>query len=147
MGIKKDNSIEIPEDISMVGWYKHGATPGSKGGSTVIIGHRDGTDPEPGAFYSLNKIRVKDSIVIEYSNYTSLYVVKKIRVIDRDKFYKIAKDIFSSNGNTKVALISCTGLYDKYGGGYQKNIIIIAEPLTGYPWIHYNIDTKKVNSL
>ena len=129
MGIKKDKSIEIPEDISVVGWYKYGATPGSKGGSTVIVGHRDGTDPEPGAFYSLEKIRVKNSIVIEYLDYTLLYVVKDVAVIEKSKLSKISKDIFYSNGKTKIVLISCIGPYDKKNGGYQRNIIVTAELL------------------
>jgi LPXTG-site transpeptidase (sortase) family protein len=123
-----------------VGWYKYGAAPGSKGGSTVIVGHRDGTDPEPGAFYYLNKLNSKNSIVVEYLNYTAIYAVKSVNIISKKNFYKISKDIFSLKGKPRITLISCIGPYDKNKGGYQKNIIVTAEPLTGYPWILYNRD-------
>ena len=100
-----------------------------RGGSTVIVGHRDGTDPEPGAFYFLEKIRANNSIVIEYLDYTLLYVVKDVAVIEKSKLSKISKDIFYSNGKTKIVLISCIGPYDKKNGGYQRNIIVTAELL------------------
>lgn len=138
VGVKKDNSLSIPENISTVGWYKYGAAPGSKGGSTVIVGHRDGADPEPGAFYSIGKLRLSDLIIIRYKNYTAMYQVKNIKLIDRNKFYRISKEVFSFTGNPMVRLISCIGPYDKKWGGYKQNVIVTAIPLTGYPWIHYN---------
>ena len=138
VGVKKDNSLSIPENISTVGWYRHGAAPGSKGGSTVIVGHRDGIDPEPGAFYYIGKLRLSDLIVIRYKNYTAMYQVKNIKLIDRNKFYRISKEVFSLTGNPRVRLISCIGPYDKKWGGYKQNVIVTATPLTGYSWIHYN---------
>ncbi len=129
VGIEKDNSIQIPDDISKVGWYKHGAAPGSKGGSVVIVGHRDSDDPEPGAFYFLNNLMINDSIIINYSNYTLSYKVKKIKIINKNQFYKISKDVFSLTGRPRLALISCFGPYKK-NIGYENNIVVIADMLT-----------------
>jgi LPXTG-site transpeptidase (sortase) family protein len=131
VGLQDKNTIQIPDDISKVGWYKYGAAPGSQGGSTVIVGHRDGSGPEPGAFYSLNRIKVGDSIEIHHSNYIKkTYIVKKILKIDKIKFYTIANKIFSLSGKPKLNLISCAGTYNKKWGGYKQNIIITAIPLT-----------------
>jgi LPXTG-site transpeptidase (sortase) family protein len=140
VGVRGDNSINIPENVSTVGWYKHGAAPGSKGGSVVIVGHRDDTDPEPGAFYSINKLKKGHMIIIEYNNYTLFYTVKYINLIDKNMFYKISNKVFSLTGKPKLRLISCIGPYNKKWGGYKQNIIVTAEPLTKYPWMHYNIN-------
>ena len=113
-----------------MGWYKHGAAPGSKRGTTVIVGHRDSFNPEPGAFYYLNKIETGDLIHLQYKNYTIFYSVKKIKIVRKNYFYKISQQIFTISGKPKLALISCTGIYEKNNGGYQNNIIIIAELLT-----------------
>ena len=137
MGLQDKSTIEIPDDISKVGWYKYGAAPGSQGGSTVIVGHRDGENPEPGAFYSLDRIEIGDPIIIDQSknidqsNYTTItYKVIKILKIDKKKFYTVANKIFSLQGKPTLNLISCIGPYDKKWGGYKQNIIITAIPLT-----------------
>jgi LPXTG-site transpeptidase (sortase) family protein len=121
--------MEIPEDISKVGWYKHGAAPGSKGGTTVIVGHRDSVSPEPGAFHVLDKLIVGDLVYVRYSNYTSFYRVKKVKTIKKNNFYKISQRVFALSGKPKIKLISCIGPYDKNNGGYQNNIIVVAELL------------------
>ena len=137
MGLQNKNTIDIPEDISKVGWYKHGAAPGSTGGSSVIVGHRDGISPEPGAFYYLDKVNVGDSIIIDQSNYstnstnrTNVYMVSSILKIDKKRFYNVANGVFSLNGSPKLRLISCIGPYHEKWGGYKRNIIITAIPLT-----------------
>ena len=130
MGLQNKNTIDIPEDISEVGWYKHGAAPGSTGGSSVIVGHRDGISPEPGAFYYLDKVNVGDSIIIDQSNYsTNTYIVSSILKIDKKKFYNVANGVFSLNGSPKLRLISCIGPYHEKWGGYKRNIIITATPV------------------
>ena len=114
-----------------MGWYKYGAAPGSRGGSSVIVGHRDGISPEPGAFYYLDEVKIGDFIIIDQSNYTiNKYKVDRILKIDKSKFYSIAKEIFSLKGSHKLRLISCMGPYHSKWGGYKQNIIITAVPLT-----------------
>jgi len=131
VGLQNKRIIDIPEDISKVGWYKYGAAPGSTGGSSVIVGHRDGISPEPGAFYYLDKVKIGDSIIIDQSNYSiSTYKVSKILEIDKKKFYTVANGIFSTKGRSRVNLISCIGPYHEKWGGYKRNIIITATLLT-----------------
>ena len=114
-----------------MGWYKYGAAPGSRGGSSVIVGHRDGISPEPGAFYYLDEVKIGDSIIIDQSNYTiDKYKVNRILKIDKEKFYTVAKEIFSLKGEPRIRLISCVGPYHEKWGGYKRNIIITATLLT-----------------
>jgi len=76
--------------------------------------------------------------VIVYNNYTLIYTVKSVNVVDKNMFSKISKEIFSLSGMPRLRLISCIGPYNKKWGGYKQNVIVTATPLTGYPWIHYN---------
>lgn len=131
VGLQNKSIIEIPEDISVVGWYKYGAAPGSRGGSSVIVGHRDGISPEPGAFYYLDKVKVGDLIIIDQSNYIiNKYIVSKILRIDKESFSDVANGIFSLKGKPKLRLISCIGPYHEKWGGYKRNIIITATLIT-----------------
>ena len=131
VGLKNKKIIDIPEDISKVGWYKYGAAPGSTGGSSVIVGHRDGISPEPGAFYYLDRLRIGDSIIIDQSNYiTNTYIVSNIMRVDKKSFHNVSKGMFSLSGSPRIRLISCIGPYHEKWGGYKRNIIVTATLLT-----------------
>ncbi len=62
VGIYEDGSVEIPEDVSRVGWFRFGSDPAQGEGSTVIVGHRDGFDQGAGAFYSIAGLDVGDVV-------------------------------------------------------------------------------------
>jgi LPXTG-site transpeptidase (sortase) family protein len=101
-----------------------------KGGTTVIVGHRDSVSPEPGAFHGLNNLILGNLVYVQYGNYTSFYRIKNIKIVKKDEFYRISQKVFTLSGNPKLALISCIGPYEKNNGGYQNNIIVVAELLT-----------------
>ncbi|NDH19161.1 MAG: class F sortase, partial [Actinobacteria bacterium] len=68
VGIYEDGSVEIPEDVSRVGWYRFGSDPAQGEGSTVIVGHRDGFDQGAGAFYSIAGLDIGDAIEVELAD-------------------------------------------------------------------------------
>jgi sortase A len=94
------------------------------------VGHRDSVSPEPGAFHGLDRLIVGDLVYVRYENYTSFYKIKKIKIVNKNEFYKISDKVFSLSGKPKINLISCIGPYDKNNGGYQNNIIVVADLLT-----------------
>jgi len=94
------------------------------------VGHRDSVSPEPGAFHGLDRLIVGDLVYVRYSNYTSFYKVKKIKIVKKDEFYRISEQVFTLSGKPKINLISCIVPYEQSNGGYQNNIIIVADLLT-----------------
>jgi sortase (surface protein transpeptidase) len=136
--------MEIPDDISKVGIYKHGAAPGSNGGSTILVSHRDGVGSDPGAFYNLETLQMGDKVDISYINYTSHYIIIDRFMTKKDSFYKKAPKLFRYKGPPQLVMITCGGGFDFEAGSYKKNVIVIAIPLT---YSHTNIYNGKHTTL
>lgn len=128
VGLDKRRNVVIPEDINKVGWYRLGVPPGVDRGSAVIVGHRDGSGGRKGAFYTLGTMRPGQVVTITTSSKKDLrYRVVSTRSI-RKKGLPYEK-YFTVTGRPQLVLISCGGYYDRNNGGYQDNVIVVAEPL------------------
>ena len=129
VGVYEDGSVEIPEDVARVGWYRFGADPAQGQGSTVIVGHRDGFDQGAGAFYSISGLDVGDAIDVELADgSTREYSVVAREVIAKEILP--TSDLFAEDGPERLTLISCIGYFDRGGDGYRENVVVTAVPVT-----------------
>jgi len=121
--------MEIPEDISKVGWYVGASSPGDAQGSAVLVGHRDGVGSGRGAFYGIEELERGDAISITTSEGIQMtYLVVEVDVVDKDSIEDIATLIFTRSGDPRLTLITCGGAYVKNDGGYESNVIVTAIP-------------------
>lgn len=128
VGIYEDGSVEIPEDVARVGWYRFGSDPAQGEGSTVIVGHRDGFDQGAGAFYSIAGLDIGDAIEVELADGS----LRDYEVVAREVVAKNllpTSDLFAENGPERLTLISCIGYFDRDGDGYRENVVVTAVPL------------------
>lgn len=128
VGIYEDGSVEIPEDVSRVGWYRFGSDPAQGEGSTVIVGHRDGFDQGAGAFYSIAGLDIGDAIEVELADGS----LRDYEVVAREVVAKNllpTSDLFAENGPERLTLISCIGYFDRDGDGYRENVVVTAVPI------------------
>ncbi|HEV8023843.1 MAG TPA: class F sortase [Candidatus Nanopelagicales bacterium] len=128
VGVYEDGSVEIPDDVARVGWYRFGADPAQGQGSTVIVGHRDGFDQGPGAFYSIAGLDVGDVVDVELSDGS----IREYEVVSREVIAKEilpTSDLFAENGPERLTLISCIGYFDRSADGYRENVVVTAVPL------------------
>jgi LPXTG-site transpeptidase (sortase) family protein len=126
VGVDADQQVVIPEDISQVGWYRFGATPGTGVGSSVIVGHRDGRNFGVGAFYDLERLDVGDPISL--TNEAGERVTYQVTGVESVKKAKLPfRELFRETGAETLTLISCIGYYEP-GVGYEANIIVSAAP-------------------
>jgi LPXTG-site transpeptidase (sortase) family protein len=128
VGIYGDGSVEIPEDVSRVGWYRFGSDPAQGEGSTVIVGHRDGFDQGAGAFYSIAGLDIGDAIEVELADGS----LREYEVVAREVVAKNllpTSDLFAENGPERLTLISCIGYFDRDGDGYRENVVVTAVPV------------------
>lgn len=128
VGIYEDGSVEIPEDVSRVGWYRFGSDPAQGEGSTVIVGHRDGFDQGAGAFYSIAGLDIGDAIEVELADGS----LRDYEVVAREVVAKNllpTSDLFAENGPERLTLISCIGYFDRDGDGYRENVVVTAVPV------------------
>lgn len=128
VGVVDDGGVEIPEDVRRVGWYRFGADPGAGAGSTVIVGHRDGSDQGRGAFYAIGSLDIGDLVEVELADgNVRAYEVVSREVIDKEILP--TSEIFAESGPERLTLISCIGYFDRNDGGYQENVVVTAVPV------------------
>jgi len=129
VGMADESTMEIPEDITVVGWFRYGALVGSDEGTAVFVGHRDGTSDPNGVFRNLSDLEFGDEIHIRDAAGTVwMYAVEKIELLNKQEFTARAPSIFVNNGPARVVLITCGGAYDGSRGGYQSNVMVTAHP-------------------
>ena len=126
VGVDADQQVVIPEDISQVGWYRFGATPGTGVGSSVIVGHRDGRNYGVGAFYDLGQLGIGDPISV--TNEAGTQITYEVTGVESIKKSKLPfRELFRETGEETLTLISCIGYFEP-GVGYDANIIVSAIP-------------------
>jgi sortase (surface protein transpeptidase) len=127
VGLEDDGSMEIPEDVTTIGWYELGVMPGETG-TAVLSGHVDSQEQGRGAFWDLRTMDVDDIIDVDHEDgTTSEWRVTGRTVYGKDEL-PIA-DIFTRFGDTRLVLITCGGAFDNSTRHYEDNIVVYAEPV------------------
>ena len=127
VGLEDDGSMEIPEDVSTIGWYDLGVMPGEEG-TAVLSGHVDSRTQGPGAFFDLRHLDVDDTVTIDHDDGTS----SEWRVTARTAYPKDElpiRDIFTRFSDTRLVLITCGGDFDSDTRHYTENIVVYTEPV------------------
>lgn len=131
VGVTPDGALEIPEDISEVGWFKYGPAPGSTQGSAVLVAHRDGTSEGRGVFFPLDSVDEGTKVnVVTESGSVVRYRVVSVEGIQKSTFNTEIEEFFTGSGKPRLTLITCGGAYEEDNGGYQANVVVTAVPVT-----------------
>jgi len=127
VGVEPDGSMEIPADVSRIGWYEFGPAPGDEGGSAVLTAHIDSRTQGRGVFYHLDAVASGDTVDVGMSDgSTRTFVVDEIRQIP--KVDLPTGDIFRRDGEARLALITCGGAFDPSSRHYLDNLVVLATP-------------------
>ncbi|MEU2756669.1 class F sortase [Streptomyces albidoflavus] len=126
VGIKDDDTVEVPSNAGQAGWYRYGPAPGARTGSAVLIGHVDDRTGSLGAFAKLYNVRKGDAVTVARQEAPPVqYEVKAREVVDRDH---LPEEVFRRHGRPVLTLITCAPPYDPERGGYQRNLVVYAVP-------------------
>ncbi|SOR82926.1 Sortase family protein [Streptomyces chartreusis NRRL 3882] len=128
LGLDRDGRLTAPpeDDPKLVGWYKHGASPGEQG-TAVAVGHLD-TDTGPAVFAGLTQL--KPGLVVKArraDGRIAVYTVDKIKSYEKAHFP--SKEVYGARSRPELRLITCGGNYDRRKG-YSGNVVVFAH-LTG----------------
>lgn len=127
VGVEADGGMEIPDDISRVGWYRYGPEPGADEGTAVLTAHIDDRTQGRGVFYDLDELQRGDGIEVQMSE-------KSVRRFTVDEVRQIRKvdlptgDLFRRDGAPRLALITCGGQFDAASRHYRDNLVVLASP-------------------
>jgi len=127
VGVDRDGSVAIPERIGTVGWYRFSAPPGSRAGSTVLVGHVDSAVAGEGAFFRLKDVGRGDRIAFALTGGRTL----TYRVVSLVQFPKTSvplRQLFSLTGAPRLTLITCGGSFDAARRSYRENVVVTAVP-------------------
>ena len=127
VGVLSDGAMEIPEDVSRVGWYVRGARRISPGdaGTAVLAGHRDSRVHGLGALHGLSELQIGDTIhVTHVDGRVSVWQVDGTLLTPRDA---LPSDVlFARDGPPRLAVVTCGGDFDRSLGSYTHNVIVLA---------------------
>lgn len=129
VGVTESGNMDVPEDYDDVGWFRHGARPGSPG-SAVIAGHLDTGRGQPALFYNLSGIKIGDEVFIEDDTGEVLrFVVSGYRLVDYENPPDdLLREIFSTEGEkSRLILITCDGDWVPEEKTYTSRFIVFAD--------------------
>ncbi|MDT0329812.1 class F sortase [Nocardiopsis lambiniae] len=120
-----DRQVDVPADITRVGWYRFGPRPGSTTGSAVLVGHVDSAAQGHGALWPLGEAEVDDVVEVELSDGTAHdYRVVARELIDKEELP--TEEIFADHGPPRLTLITCGGNFDSKITSYSHNVVVTA---------------------
>lgn len=126
-GVAANGQMDVPDNITEVGWYQFGPSPGEPG-SAVLAAHVDLAGSGRGVFYHLDELEADDEVVVSFDDGTS----RAFRVVGRSTYLKeeLPLDaIFSRNGDPFVTLVTCGGGFSRSAGRYDSNVVVYAVPV------------------
>ncbi|MFF7211836.1 class F sortase [Streptomyces sp. NPDC008238] len=120
--------LKLPKSGRVGGWWALGAATGSAGGTTLIAGHVDTRREGIGAFAALLTLEPGAGIdVTTAGGHVYHYVVVARRTYAQGG---LPAALFTRDGPPRLALVTCTGAYNRAKGGYDSTLVVYATPDT-----------------
>lgn len=120
-----DNTLQVPEDIRLTGWYTGRSVPGEPGPS-VVVGHVDSAAQGPGVFFRLKELAPGDLIEIERSDGSiATFAVTDSELVLKSQFP--TEKVYGSVEGSKLRVITCGGAFNASTHHYEGNWIVYAE--------------------
>jgi sortase (surface protein transpeptidase) len=130
-GVDDQGAMALPDSASMVGWYRFGPRPLDSAGATVLAGHVDTEAEGAGPLAGLAALRAGDRIAVRAGGSTVLYRTSSVTRIA--KALIDLPSVFSRSGPPRLHLVTCGGAYLPQDGGYQDNVVVVAQRLAPRP--------------
>ncbi|MDA8597225.1 class F sortase [Candidatus Pacebacteria bacterium] len=124
LGLQADQTIEVPDSFTAVGWYRFAPTPGELG-PAVVLGHVDSYEG-PAVFWSLKDLEPGDSIFVDrVDGTTATFTVTSLEEHHQSGFP--TEKVYGDLDHAGLRLITCSGTYDHSDLRYSHNLIVFAE--------------------
>ena len=126
-----DGSLAVPDDPGQIGWWIGSALPGAVTGTVVLDGHVDSI-AGPGALFRLTDLRPGDTITVATASGRRVtYAVTGRRIFA--KTTGLPTDIFSLDSRPRLAVITCSGAFDRATRSYRDNVVVFASSIEQPP--------------
>ena len=127
IGVAESGTLEPPEDVEDVGWWRGGAALGDGAGTVVLAGHVDARQQGVGSFAALWKVKPGQTVKVRAEDGPEItYRITGTRVYPRTR--ALPASVFDPGGTPKLALITCAGSFDADRGHYSDTLVVYAVP-------------------
>jgi sortase (surface protein transpeptidase) len=128
VGVEANGFMEIPENVTIAGWYRYGPSPSSDKGSTVITAHVDALVQGLGPFAALSSLPQNAEIIVTTdTGEEHRYVLESVQNFQKRQLP--LDQLFDRSGAPRLVLITCGGQFDKKLRTYSDNVVAIANPM------------------
>jgi hypothetical protein len=118
--------LDVPSQITRLGWWIDGMAPGSQSGAVLIAGHVDSATAGAGALFNLKSAKRGDTVqVTTKSGRTFTYRVVSVQTMLKQN---LPTDIFSLDGKPRLVIVTCGGPFDPTIRHYRDNVVVTAVP-------------------
>ena len=129
VGVRTDGWMDVPENPSVVGWYRFGPAPSTERGATVLAAHVDSLRYGLGPFARLKELAPgAEVLVTDDAGATTAYRVEEIARTGKGDL--VDAGVFDRSGTPRLHLITCGGSFDRQSRTYSDNVIVTAIPVT-----------------
>ena len=121
LGLRDDNSLDVPDNAATVGWYERSASPGEVG-PAVLAAHVDFRG-EQGAFAHLGQLAPGDTVEVHRADdTTAVFTVDSVDRFPKDAFPTDA--VYAPTADSQLRMITCGGVFDERTHSYQDNVVV-----------------------
>jgi len=126
VGRLADDSLELPNSYTEVGWYRDSPTPGELG-PAIIAGHLDRPN-NIAVFWRLRELKPGDNVEIDRADgSTARFAVTEIKEFSQDNFP--TQQVYGNLNYVGLRLITCGGVFNPETHHYNENVVVYAKLL------------------
>jgi len=129
LGLREDNSLDVPSDAATVGWYDRSSSPGTVG-PAVMAGHVNYSG-EDGTFAKLKDVKKDDTVEVHRKDgTTAVFRVDEVGQYDKDAFP--TDTVYGPTSDAEIRLITCGGVFNSAKRSYDDNIVVFGRIVDAY---------------
>jgi hypothetical protein len=129
LGLRDDDSLDVPTDARTVGWYERSASPGTAG-PAVLAAHVN-YKGEEGVFARLGDVRAGDRIEVYREDGTvAVFSVDRVGQFAKDAFP--TETVYGPTPDGQIRLITCGGVFNEEKRSYDDNIVVFGHLESAY---------------
>lgn len=126
LGLNADETLEVPQEPMLAGWYTGSPTPGEIGPS-IVVGHVASRETGPAVFFPLAEIAVGARIRVNRADGSvAAFEVVAVRAYAKSHFP--TETVYGNTEQSTLRVITC-GNWNAETNKYEGNVVVFARLL------------------